>query len=266
MRSGTGLDERAASQTGQHGPLMAKTPIRIAMWSGPRNISTALMRSFEARGDTAVCDEPLYAHYLLATGRPHPGAEEVIAHNETDWRMVAKMLTAPIPHGKPIFYQKHMAHHLLPHIELDWLDEFVNCFLIRDPAETVPSLARFIEDPTVQDTGLPQQVRLFDHLRHRARCTPPVLDAHDILTDPTRAIRALCEAVGVDFAESMLKWAPGLRPTDGIWARHWYDAVARSPGFEPFRPQRAPIPMDLRGLVDECRVLYRTLSRHRIVR
>ncbi len=245
---------------------MAKEPIRIAMWSGPRNISTALMRSFEARGDTAVCDEPLYAHYLLATGHPHPGAEEVIAHNETDWRMVAKALTAPIPHGKPIFYQKHMAHHLLPHIELDWLDDLVNCFLIRDPAETVPSLARFIEDPAVQDTGLPQQVRLFDHLRQRARRTPPVLDARDILTDPAGALGALCEAVGIDFIESMLKWAPGLRPTDGIWARHWYDAVARSTGFAPFRPQRAPIPRDLRGLVDQCRVLYRTLYRHRIVR
>src|SRR5256714_224645 len=141
---------------------MPANEVRIAMWSGPRNISTALMRSWGNRPDTVVCDEPLYAHYLLRTHAPHPGAAEVIACHESDWQKVVACLTGPIPDGKAIFYQKHMCHHLLPDIDRSWLDQVTNCFLIREPREMLNSLAKHLPNPTLEDTGLPQQVELFD--------------------------------------------------------------------------------------------------------
>ena len=132
------------------------------MWSGPRNISTAMMRSWGARPDTIVCDEPLYAHYLKVTGLPHPGAAETLAAHETDWRKVVAWLTGPLPDGKAVFYQKHMTHHMLPNIELGWVHELTNCFLIREPREMITSLLEFIPKPRIEDTGLPQQVRIFE--------------------------------------------------------------------------------------------------------
>ncbi len=236
------------------------------MWSGPRNISTALMRSWEARGDTFVCDEPFYAHYLKETGLPHPGAEEVVARHETDWRKVVAWLTGPVPGGKRIFYQKHMAHHLLPHIDLEWIDHVTNCFLIRDPREMIPSLARFIPKPSVDQTGLPQQVRIYERVRRRSGTVPPVLDARDVLTDPAAILSGLCERLGVGYTENMLGWEPGRRPTDGVWARHWYEAVERSTGIDPYRPKGEEVPDHLLGLLQECDRLYQQLYQHRITR
>jgi hypothetical protein len=227
--------------------------VRIAMWSGPRNISTALMRSWEARGDTAVCDEPLYAFYLERTGRPHPGAEEIIERYQTDWRTVADWLTAAVPDGHSIFYQKHMAHHVLPEVELDWVDGLVSCFLIRDPREMIPSLAKVLPDPGLEETGLPQQIRILEHVRSR-----------DVLTDPPGVLRALCAAIGVPWTDRMLHWAPGPRETDGIWAPHWYDAVERSTGFAPYRPGQEPVPPHLEALWREADALYRELHDLRI--
>ena len=152
---------------------------RIAMWSGPRNISTALMRSWGSRPDSFVTDEPLYAHYLNETHAPHPGADEVIAHGETDWRKVVAYLTGPIPGGKSIWFQKHMSHHLLPHLELAWLDDVINCFLIRDPRAMLTSLIAVTPHPQLPDTGLPQQVQLFERMRQRTGETPPVIDSRD---------------------------------------------------------------------------------------
>ncbi|HEY7070382.1 MAG TPA: hypothetical protein VH479_09725, partial [Acidimicrobiales bacterium] len=152
--------------------------VRLAVWSGPRNISTALMRSWENRGDTAVVDEPLYAHYLLATGLDHPGRDEVIAAGETDWRRVVDTLLGPPPGGTRVYYQKHMAHHLLPGMDRDWVARLTNVLLIRDPREVVASYVRSRATVTVEDTGLPQQVRLHDEL------SPPVLDAADVLRRP----------------------------------------------------------------------------------
>ncbi len=234
------------------------------MWSGPRNISTALMRSWGNRPDTIVCDEPLYAHYLAVTDRDHPGAAEVIADHETDPDTVIAWLTGPVPDGRPVFYQKHMAHHLLDDIDRAWLDEVTNCFLIRDPREMLTSLVKNVPEPTLQDTGLPQQVEIFERVRAGTDRVPPVFDARDVLEDPRRLLGLLCDAIGVEFTDAMLSWPPGRRDTDGIWARHWYAAVEASTGFNPYRPKPDPVPPQLADLHEQCLDYYETLHAHRL--
>ena len=238
---------------------------RIAMWSGPRNISTALMRSWGNRPDTFVCDEPLYAHYLLKTGVAHPGADEVIRWHETDWRKVVAWLTGDIPGGKPIFYQKHMTHHLLPEIERDWMDQLDNAFLIREPREVLVSLAQVLPNPRLEDTGFPQQHEIFCWVRDRTGRVPPIVDARDVLENPERILRLLCRALDVEFTEAMLSWPPGPRPTDGIWAKHWYDAVWQTTSFQPYSPKARLVPEHLAGLLEESTALYRQLFEHRLV-
>jgi hypothetical protein len=238
---------------------------RIAMWSGPRNISTALMRSWGNRPDTFVCDEPLYAHYLLNTGVTHPGADEVIRHHETDWRKVVEWLTGPIPEGKAVFYQKHMTHHLLPEIDRGWFDRLTHAFLIREPREVVTSFVRIAGTPRLEDTGYPQQWEIFEHVRRRTGRTPPVLDARDVLDDPPRRLRRLCDALDVEFTDAMLSWPAGPRATDGVWAKHWYDAVLKTTTFGPYRPKGEPVPPALHGLLDEAEAIYRRLYEHRLI-
>jgi hypothetical protein len=237
--------------------------VRIAMWSGPRNISTALMRSWGSRSDTVVCDEPLYAHYLAETGREHPGRGEIIAHHDADWRSVVERLTGPLP-GGGIFYQKHMAHHLLPEMERDWVLDLRNAFLIRDPAEMLPSLAKVLPDPTLRDTGLEQQVELFERVRDATGETPPVVDAKEVLLNPEGMLHALCTALGVPFCDAMLSWAPGRRATDGIWAKHWYDAVEQSTGFKPYESTSESVPERLQPLLATCQDYYQQLFTHRL--
>ena len=234
------------------------------MWSGPRNISTALMRSWGNRPDTAVCDEPFYAHYLAVTGRDHPGADEVIAEHETDPGTVIAELTGPVPGAKGIFYQKHMAHHLLDDVDRGWLDEVTNCFLVRDPREMLTSLEKNVPDPTLQDTGLPRQLELFEHIRRRTGVTPPVLDARDVLEDPRRLLCLLCDSIGVEFTEAMLSWPPGRRATDGVWAKHWYLEVEKSRSFRPYRPKSLPVPRHLEDLYAQCLAPYHALVAHRL--
>jgi hypothetical protein len=238
--------------------------VRIAMWSGPRNISTAMMRSWGNRPDTFVCDEPFYAHYLAVTGREHPGAEEVIAHHETDPANIIARLTGPVPEDRPIFYQKHMTHHMLPDIDRGWLDEVSSCFLIRDPREMLTSLVRNLPEPTVDDTGLPQQAEIFRQVARGTGSTPPVVEARDVLADPRRLLGLLCEALGVEFTDAMLSWPPGRRPTDGIWAKHWYEAVEASTSFKPYEPKPDRVPGRLSRLCDECLRLYEQLYEHRL--
>ncbi len=241
-----------------------RTAVRIAMWSGPRNISTAMMRSFENRSDCTVTDEPLYAHYLRATGVDHPGREEVIAHHEPDWRVVVRTLLGPVPGGRPVWYQKHMAHHLLPTIERAWVAGLTNCFLIRDPAEVITSFIKIAPDPRPEDLGLPQQLELFEAERKRTGVTPPVIDGADALRDPRATLGALCVRIGIPFEERMLSWPPGRRASDGIWAKHWYASVEKSTGFEPYRPKGEEVPARLRGVHQECAGLYESLRGHRI--
>jgi hypothetical protein len=234
------------------------------MWSGPRNISTALLRSWENRPDTAVVDEPLYAHYLFHTRLDHPGAEEVIAAGPVDWLEAVRLLLGPVPGGKLIFYQKHMSHHLLPRIERDWIYQLTNAFLIRDPREMLLSLAKVLPSPRLVDTGLPQQVELFDEITIRTGQSPPVIDARDVLLDPEGVLSALCRRLGVPFTQAMLSWPPGRRESDGVWAPYWYEAVERSTHFEPYRPRLEPLPAHVEPLLDECSELYRKLASHRI--
>jgi hypothetical protein len=241
-------------------------PLRIAMWSGPRNISTALMRAWGNRADTAVCDEPLYAHYLQHTGIDHPGAAEVMAHHECDWRKALNFVLGPVPGGKEIFYQKHMAHHLLPHIERDWLGDIANAFLIREPREMITSLAKVLPNPGLDATGLPQQVEIFEWVRARTNKAPPVIDARDVLEDPRRMLELLCESLGVAFTEAMLSWPPGPRESDGIWAMHWYDNVVKSTTFQAYAPKPEPVPDHLKGLLERCNAHYETLHSQRLGR
>jgi hypothetical protein len=238
--------------------------LRIAMWSGPRNISTALMRSFGSRPDTAVCDEPLYACYLARRPVDHPMRAEIVARGETDWRAVAAFLTGPVPGGKAVFYQKHMAHHLLPEIGREWLAALVHAFLVRDPREMLLSLAKVTPDPGPLDTGLPQQLELFRAERARTGRVPPVVDARDVLRDPPRVLRALCAALGLEFTPAMLAWEPGLRPTDGIWAPHWYAEVARSTGFAPYAERPGALPDGLARVHAEVAGAYAELHEHRL--
>ena len=240
--------------------------VRIAMWSGPRNISTALMRSWENRPDTFVCDEPFYAHYLRATGHDHPGAAEVIASGETDARKVIAQLTGAVPEGKRIFYQKQMTHHLLPGIEREWLEAVTNCFLIRDPREVIASYLRKNHNPTLEDIGFVQQEEIFDWVRSRTGAVPPVIDARDVLEDPEKILGLLCAAVGVEFLDAMLSWPPGPRETDGIWAKYWYAEVLTSASFRKPSLQDPPeVPVRLSEVYERSRKCYERLYQHRLL-
>ncbi len=243
---------------------MTDQPLRIAMWSGPRNISTAMMRAWENRSDTAVIDEPFYAHYLAATGADHPGREEVIAAYETDWRRVVDQLTGPAPGGKPVFYQKHMTHHMLPGMAETWLDGVANVFLIRDPRAVIASYAKKRATATAEDIGIPRQQALFEMVRRRTGRTPPVIDAARVLADPRGVLGRLCERLGLAFDERMLTWPAGPRPTDGIWSKYWYHAVERSTGFQQAEAVEPELPPELQALADESRPIYEALLAHHL--
>ena len=208
--------------------------MRLAVWSGPRSISTALMRAWENRVDTVVVDEPLYAYYLNETGIDHPGRGEVIAAGPTDWRAAVADLILTGGAGSAIYYQKHMAQHLIPQLPLDWILGLHNVMLIRDPFEVAASYVRSRADITADDLGAGQQARLYDYLA-TAAAAPSIIDATDFLKAPERYLRWLCDSIGVDFGAGMLHWPVGRRSSDGVWARYWYSAAERSTGFEPWR-------------------------------
>ncbi len=243
---------------------MVKKPLYLAAWSGPRNISTALMRSWGNRPDTHVCDEPFYAHYLQYTGLDHPGADEVIAHHETDLDKIIHDLTGPLPDGKQIYYQKHMTKHMLPHIDRRWMKQVTNCFLIREPKDVITSFMKVVPNPTLHDTGYREQLELFHYVCEFSGTIPLVLDSKDILQNPERLLRLWCEQLGLEFMDAMLHWKPGVRETDGIWAKHWYHSVEQSSTFAPYKPKDEPVPDHLLDLVDECNRLYNEMYAHRL--
>lgn len=244
----------------------AAQPVRVAMWSGPRNISTAMMRAWENREDCAVSDEPLYAHYLDATGADHPMRDEVIAGGDSDWRRVATGLAdGPAPGNQPVWYQKHMAHHLLPGMDHGWIGRLRNALLIRHPAEVVASYLRARETVTPEDIGLPQQAALFQELSSTGE-PPPVIDARDFLSAPEAHLRALCHWLGIDFSERMLAWPAGPRDSDGVWAPHWYARVRASTGFSP--PPRkvdaGALSPQARAVAEACLPFYQKLHDARL--
>jgi hypothetical protein len=223
-----------------------------------------MMRSWGNRDDTTVVDEPLYAHYLQATGKLHPGAAAVIAAGETDWRKVVGDLAGPIPGGKRIYYQKHMTHHLLPSMEREWLGQLTNCFLIRHPREVLASYTKVIETPDLKDTGFPQQSEIFEWVLKEIGHVPPVVDAADVLRNPRRVLSLLCDLLHIDFQEAMLSWPSGPRATDGVWARHWYAEVEKSTGFRPYQPKQIDLPERLEAIYAECLEDYELLYPHRL--
>jgi hypothetical protein len=240
-------------------PDPSAPPARIAMWSGPRTVSTALMRAWENRPDTVVTDEPLYAFYLDRTGLDHPGRDAVIASQPTDWRVVlAGLTTAPLPGGAAIGYAKHMTHHLLPEVDRGALAPLRHAHLIRDPRELLASYARVRTEPTLADLGLRQQAEIFETFGG------PVVDSRDLLADPEGMLRSLCAALGVPFDQSMLSWPAGPRDSDGVWAPYWYDSVHASTGFAAYRPPAASLPARLEPLAERCLPYFSRLHEYRI--
>ena len=236
------------------------------MWSGPRNLSTALMRAFENRSDCAVSDEPFYAAYLAATGLDHPLRDEVLASQPVDWRAVAAALTGPAPGGAPLWYQKHMTHHMLPAFGREWIDQCRNAFLIRDPVRVLASYVRSREDVTLADIGVVQQSELFDRVADRLGQAPPVIDAAEVLADPARILSALCAALGVAFDPAMLTWPSGKRASDGVWAPAWYASVEASTGFAA-NGEGTPVPQlpaHLARTADEAETHYQRLAGYRL--
>ncbi len=243
---------------------MSPPPCRIAMWSGPRNISTAMMRSFDSRPDTVVCDEPLYAHYLQVTGLDHPGRAETLATQDSDWRRVVATLSGPVPGGKQVWYQKHMSHHLLPDIGRDWLDELSHAFLIREPAAMLRSLLAKTPEAGRDDTGLPQQWEIFERVADKQGAAPPVVLASDVLKDPPAMLGRLCQSLNLPYMDEMLSWKPGRRDTDGAWAPYWYAAVEQSTGFAPWHAERCDLEPSLQPLLEQCQPYYEKLYAYRL--
>ncbi len=236
--------------------------IRIAMWSGPRNISTAMMRSFASRADCAVVDEPFYAAFLAISGLAHPMRERILAEHETDWHAVAQALAGPAPGGRRVFYQKHMTHHMLPEIDRQWMRRCRHAFLIRHPARVLASYAAKRDAVTFADIGFAEQWELFQIAGDLSGEAPPVVDADRLLADPPAVLARLCAVLGVAFDERMLSWPPGLQATDGVWAEHWYDAVAGSTGFETPRPSPLLGDPALQAIEAEALPIYDRLAAH----
>ena len=238
--------------------------LRIAMWSGPRNLSTAMMRSFGSRSDTFVSDEPFYGCFLKASGADHPMRDEVIAAMDCDWASVMGSLRGPTPGEGAVWYQKHMWHHMVGPVGYEDFGSFTHAFLIREPERMISSYLRKREAAEFEDFGLERQAEFCEREADRLGYAPPVLDATDVLTEPEKVLSKLCEALGIPWDRAMLAWEPGRRDTDGPWAPHWYAAVEASCGFGPPETDPVELPDEARRLADRCRPHYERLARHRI--
>ena len=234
----------------------------LAMWSGPRNISTAMMRSWGSRADTAVIDEPFYGYYLRQTGIAHPGYDDIIASQPATWQQVVEDITGQIPAGKSLYYQKHITTHMLPEIGLDWLTDMSHCFLVRAPERVVASYSRTRPDVNAADLGYHQQRRIFDEVCERTNVTPPVIDTDRFLLDPKGQLEAVCNRLGLAFDNTMLSWPPGIRDTDGVWHPYWYDSVAKSTGFNTGSSPLPELSDAAAEIAGQCRSHYETMLAH----
>jgi len=240
------------------------TALRIAMWSGPRNISTAMMRAFENRPDTEVWDEPFYGPYLHRSGLDHPGADEVIADQGREWEPIAERCIANSPGNKPVFYQKHMTMHMLPDMGREWIRHLTNCFLIRDPARVVASYSAVRENPTLEDLGFIQQAELFDYVIKVTGTLPMVIDSKDFLENPESMLQTICSQFGIRYRTDMISWPPGQRNSDGVWGKYWYDAVWKSTGFAPASEKPLSLSAELEDIAQQALPYYDMLYQHRI--
>ena len=230
---------------------------RIAMWSGPRNLSTAMMYSFAARGDCKVVDEPFYAAYLAETGADHPMRTEILGSQSTDPVEVAKTLKTPV--SEPVFYQKHMTHHMLDGWPTEWMTDLCHVFLIRHPARVIASYARKREAPNLDDIGFAQQAAIFDQV-----ADPIVVDSSDIRANPPKMLQKLCDRIGIEWTPKMLSWPQGGHAADGVWAAHWYGAVHRSTGFDSAEPDIPELAADYADLAQAAMPFYERLAAAKI--
>ena len=236
---------------------------RIAMWSGPRNISTAMMRSFENRPDTVVEDEPFYAHYLIKTGVNHPYRIDTIESQENDWEKVSNRLVSEIPNGT-IWYQKHMCQHNLEGCDLTWTKKLVNCFLIRDPKEVISSFTKQFKLTSSAQLGFTQQLYLFEKLKNETGQAPIVVNSRDVLKNPRKTLSMLCEKIGIPFVDEMLSWPLGPRKSDGVWAKHWYPSVMNSTSFKPETNNSIKLSDNEKRIVELAMPIYEELYKRAI--
>ncbi|MGQ8366321.1 hypothetical protein [Glaciecola sp. 1036] len=237
--------------------------IRIAMWSGPRNISTAMMRSWENRPDCTVVDEPFYAFYLTHSGKRHPMQEEVLASQDSNFDNLVKMLTEGDV-SQPIQYQKHMTQHMLADVDLSWTKQLRHCFLIRDPAAIVSSFSKSMTNVSTEDIGILRQAELYTLLSEQSETLIPVISSEEVLKNPRSVLQQLCHALEVPFANEMLEWPAGKRYTDGVWAPHWYANVEKSTGFGPAIEKELRLNDWQQRIVDEVMPAYETLAKRAI--
>jgi hypothetical protein len=237
---------------------------RIAMWSGPRNLSTAMMRSFGSRADTVVSDEPFYGAYLKDTGDDQPMREEVIQSMNCDWHSIALSLSDTPPNNKAIWYQKHMVHHMVGPLDYDDLKNMQHAFLIRDPARVVASYSVKREAVEAHHLGVEKQAEYFKREADRLGYAPPVIDSADVLSNPENILSKLCEQLDIPWDASMLKWEKGRCDTDGIWASHWYHSVEGSTGFGAPDTKEIFLSDDEKRVSDICMPFYNYLAEHKI--
>lgn len=236
----------------------------IAMWSGPRNLSTAMMRSFSQRKDTIVWDEPFYAAYLRKTGIEHPMREEIIDDGIDGYPAVVKAcLKKPVNHR--FFYQKHMTQHMIEGVDLTWIDNLNNAFLIRSPERVLASYAKKRAEVVAADLGYGVQREMFERIADKTGKAPIVIDSNDILKSPEGALKRLCDALEIPFDANMLSWEAGPSQHDGIWAAHWYDAIWKSTGFAPPESASPELPEHLKPIADQVADDYAVLKRHKLL-
>ena len=236
----------------------------IAMWSGPRNLSTVMMRSFENRKDTVVFDEPFYAHYLSVTELNHPGRDQILDFQSTNWDEVVEKCRNTIFQKESLFYQKHMAQHILQGFDISWIKDVQNCILIRDPKYVIASYRKKLPIGDERHLGYEQQADIIEFLEKENGTTPPIINADDILKNPDSMMKKLCKALDITFYPSMIKWPAGTRSSDGVWGVYWYEGVYDSTGFKPYTKKEVNIGQKLVNVYENCKKHYDTFYSKRI--
>lgn len=232
--------------------------MRIACWSGPRNISTALMRAWSSRADTFISDEPFYAHYLKQTGLNHPMSKEIINLYSTKHKDIIKNLTSVIPKGKNIWYQKHMAHHILKVNDLSWIKNFHNCILIRHPKYVINSYVKKNTLSSVTDLGYTQQLSIIKFLK-KEKLKFYIIDSDDFLKNPEKKINDWCNFLNIDFKKSMLSWSKGPHINDGIWGKHWYNNINNSTKFFKIKRNLSTDYKEFQSIYDDAKYIYKKI-------
>lgn len=237
---------------------------RLSMWSGPRNISTAMMRAFGNRPDCSAIDEPFYAYYLKTTGLQHPMRDAILETQPHRWQDVQSQIDAPRPQGTEVLYLKHMTQHMLPHIDLSQMASHAHCFLIRDPRLVIASFAEKWDQVDADATGFRQQLKLFEYFSKHAKIKPVIVEGEDIQKAPENMLQKLCKACGIDFYDHMLSWPSGRRPEDGVWGSHWYNAVEASTGFADYVYKDVHLTKEQAALAKELEPIYLELKSEKL--